>query len=102
VTGPNRPACGSFTAGSTLIAGGITLAQLASSLSRRVDRIVVDRTGLNGLFDVDLQWAAVTAASNDGPSIFTAVQEQLGLRLERARAPVEVLVIDSVEPPTAN
>lgn len=100
--GASRPACGSLTAGSSLIAGGITLTQLATSLSRRVDRIVVDRTGLNGLFDVDLKWSALTTTSDDGPSIFTAVQEQLGLRLERGRGPVEVLVIDHVERPIPN
>lgn len=100
--GINRPTCGSFTVGSSLVAGGITLAQLASALTRRVDRIVVDRTGLDGLFDVDLTWTALTPASDAGPSIFTAVQEQLGLRLERARGPVEVLVIDRVQRPTEN
>jgi uncharacterized protein (TIGR03435 family) len=71
-------------------------------LTRRVDRIVVDRTGLDGLFDVDLTWTALTPASDAGLSIFTAVQEQLGLRLERARGPVEVLVIDRVQRPTEN
>ena len=90
------------------MAGGITLVQLASSLTGKVDRIVVDRTGLTGLFDVDLQWTRTAgsagggAAIDDGPSIFTAVQEQLGLRLEPQRGPVEVLVIDSVERPTPN
>ena len=98
-TGPlNRPACGSMTVNSSLIAGGVTVAELASTISRRVDRPVIDRTGLNGFYDVDLTWAPTTITPDDTkPSIFTAVQEQLGLRLERSRGPIEVLVIDSVD-----
>ena len=69
-------------------------------------RIVIDRTGLIGTFDVHLKWtldpstgAAGRGISDDrtGPSIFTALQEQLGLKLESAKGPVEVLVIDHVE-----
>lgn len=95
-----RPECGSFSAGSTLTAGGVMLAQLAGSLSRQADRPVLDRTGLTGFFDVDLKWSNQTKATDDGPSFFTAVQEQLGLRLEAGRGPQEILVIDSVERPT--
>ena len=72
------------------------LVQLLASAS---GRIVVDRTGLKGPFVIDLEWSQDQTAS-DNPSIFTAVQEQLGLKLEPARAPVDVLVIDSVERPT--
>ena len=70
-----------------------------------VSRGVVDRTGLQGPFDVELEWSSdVSAGATAGntPSIFTALQEQLGLRLEPSRGPVEVLVIDSVERPTPN
>ena len=95
-----RPACGSFSAGPTLTSGGVTLAQLATSLSTRTDRPVLDRTGLAGFFDVDLKWSNQTKATDEGPSLFTAVQEQLGLRLEAGRGPQEILVIDSVERPT--
>lgn len=95
-----RPECGSFSAGSTLTAGGVTLAQLSGSLSRQADRPVLDRTGLTGFFDVDLKWSNQAKATDDGPSFFTAVQEQLGLRLEAGRGPQEMLVIDSVERPT--
>ena len=92
-----------MTANSSLIAGGVTLAQLASTISNRVDRTVVDRTGLNGFYDVDLNWAPTTITPDDTkPSIFTAVQEQLGLRLESSRGPIEVLVIDSLDRPTPN
>ena len=72
------------------------LMQLLASAS---GRIVVDRTGLKGPFVIDLEWSQDQTLS-DLPSIFTAVQEQLGLKLEPARAPVDVLVIDSVERPT--
>jgi uncharacterized protein (TIGR03435 family) len=95
-----RPECGSFSAGPTLTSGGVTLAQLAVSLSRQTDRPVLDRTGLTGSFDVDLKWSNQTKVTDDGPSFFTAVQEQLGLRLEAGRGPQEILVIDSVERPT--
>lgn len=62
-------------------------------------RIVVDRTDLKGGFDIDLEWSPDQTAS-DKPSIFTAVQEQLGLKLESTKAPVPVIVIDHVEKPT--
>ena len=67
-----------------------------------VNRFVEDRTGLRGVFDFDLKWMPDETAATDlsYPSIFTALQEQLGLKLESTKGPVEVLVIDSVERPT--
>jgi uncharacterized protein (TIGR03435 family) len=62
-------------------------------------RPVVDRTGLSGRFDFTLTWAPEGSADTDAPSIFTAVQEQLGLKLEPARGPVDVLVVDSAQRP---
>jgi uncharacterized protein (TIGR03435 family) len=64
-----------------------------------LDRLVIDRTNLQGLFDIDLTWAVDATAADNAPSIFTAVQEQLGLKLEPTRAPVDVLVIESAEKP---
>lgn len=70
------------------------------------DRLVIDRTGLTGDFDIDLQWvpqsldAVLGAGADQGVSIFTALQEQAGLKLEPAREVIDVLVIDSVEQPT--
>lgn len=64
-----------------------------------VDRIVVDQTGLPGLFDIDLTWAVDASAAADAPSIFTAVQEQLGLRLQPASARMQLLVIDDAQRP---
>jgi uncharacterized protein (TIGR03435 family) len=91
--------------------GNRTMAQLAAMLSAGAGRDVVDRTGLTGTFDVRLRWrpdAGLTTppdaqlTPDAGVSLFTAVQEQLGLKLESSRAPQEMLVIDSVERPTPN
>jgi uncharacterized protein (TIGR03435 family) len=76
-------------------------------------RPVVDKTGLKGLYDIRLQWTpdpglaapinpAATAGSPSGPSLFQAIEEQLGLKLDSVRAPLPVLVIDSVERPSEN
>lgn len=97
---------------------GITMSYLATTLSRTyistLGRNVIDGTGLTGMFDIYLKWAidpptttpgdAGNATPPDlaGPSIFTAVQEQLGLTLEPTKGPVEVLVIDHIEKPSGN
>jgi uncharacterized protein (TIGR03435 family) len=80
------------------------MTQFVSGLARlmpNVDRDVVDRTGLTGTFDLDLTWAPdqLTQVDPNGPSLFTALQEQLGLRLESTTGPVRVLIIDRVERP---
>ena len=94
---------------STYQSGGVNLDELARTLTQRVGRPVINRTGLAGEFQFELSWlqdmqaaAAAPAAANDGPSLFTALQEQLGLKLESSRGPVEFLVIESVERPTPN
>jgi uncharacterized protein (TIGR03435 family) len=75
------------------------------------DRVVIDKTGLNGTYDFELNWSPDDGhvpmlngvpQESTGPSIFTAFQEQLGLKLESQKAPVEVLVIDHVEHPSEN
>jgi uncharacterized protein (TIGR03435 family) len=68
------------------------MADIGRTLSRYAGRRVFDRTGLSGRYDYEVQWS-------EEVSIFTAVQEQFGLRLESQRAPVEVVVVDSVERP---
>jgi len=87
---------------SRIVARRIELSRLATLLGPRLDSPVIDDTGLTGVFDVSLEFAndgaAVRAA--DVPSMFTALQEQLGLRLERRQVPVEVLVIERAELPT--
>lgn len=84
------------------VTGQMTLGNLVGSLSGPVGRVVIDETHLSDRYDVDLQWNATNDAASDQPSIFAAVQEQLGLKLEPSRASVDTLVIDHVERPTEN
>jgi uncharacterized protein (TIGR03435 family) len=103
---PNAAGCG-FNASPTQIVGdSVSMAQLAARLSRSIGVHVVDNTGLPGLFDLKLEWIVedqfVGRGATASPTIFPAIQEQLGLRLESARGPVETLVIDRVERPTEN
>jgi len=81
-----------------------SMAQLAVTLGREVDRAVVDRTGLTGTYAFRLQWHPEGAPprAEAPPLIFTAIQEQLGLKLEPQRLPVEVLAIDRAERPSPN
>lgn len=89
-----------------LVGQGASVETLVSMLSGDMDRMVVDRTGLTGRYDFELQFAAEAktgdAAENAGPSAFTALEEQLGLKLEPAKAPVEFVVVDHIERPTEN
>jgi uncharacterized protein (TIGR03435 family) len=93
------------------------MATFASAISGTAQRVVIDRTGLTGYYDIALTY---TPSPNelpqgppppgvqpppidpDGPSFFTAMQEQLGLKLESQRGPVDVVVIDSIQQPTEN
>ena len=101
------PACFSSAAGS-MVARGVTTAMLAQELTRRLERFVVDRSGLTDTFDFDLQWApdaggapaAADAPLSDLPPLVTAVREQLGLKLVPARAPVDVYVVEATSRPT--
>ncbi len=80
------------------------VAALVASLSNPVGRKIIDKTGLTGKYEVDLSWAwnDEPGSGDSGPSIFTALQEQLGLKLEPAKAPVDVVVIDHIERPSEN
>jgi uncharacterized protein (TIGR03435 family) len=111
----SRPWCILFTGMGRLSARGILLSDLTRSLATfpAVRRRVIDRTGLAGQFDVDMEWTPLTfgpaapGVPNDrppetGPNLFTALQEQLGLKLESAQKAVSVLVIDSVNQPSPN
>jgi uncharacterized protein (TIGR03435 family) len=85
--------------------GKATMEFLAQQLSISAGRLVLDRTGLTGNYEFTLEWTPDSAAPpDDSPSIsiFTAVQEQLGLKLEPAKAPVEMLIIEHAEMPTEN
>lgn len=90
----------------SVVANRIALPILAGLLSGPLDRLVVDSIGLQGTFDVHLDWtpdAATTDAAPLGPSLFAAIQEQLRLKLEATLGPVEVIVVDHAEEtPTEN
>jgi uncharacterized protein (TIGR03435 family) len=92
----------------TVSVHGISLADLADGLLVELaGRTVIDKTGIGGLFDLRIEFTPEqnTPTSTDdaaGPSIFAALQEQLGLRLESAREPVKLFVIDHVERPSGN
>jgi uncharacterized protein (TIGR03435 family) len=115
-----RPTCGTTATPGRLTGGGMTMSQLAQTLERYTGRMVRDQTGLTGGFDYDLAFEADPAllgkgpggglppgppppapaqTSSDGVSIFAAVQQQLGLRLDSRTAPVDVLVVDSAQQP---
>jgi uncharacterized protein (TIGR03435 family) len=111
--GPNRGAI-RFGAGS-LSGNAATMTLFTRMLSQRLDRTIVDKTNLTGRYDFQLQWTPDTGeatlsplgtplppADSSGTSVFTAIQEQLGLKLETQKGPVEMFVIDSVEKPSAN
>jgi uncharacterized protein (TIGR03435 family) len=96
------------------------MSSLVNVLSQQLRQTVIDKTGLKGKYDVELNWTADhgsepmfkgtysspqradAAPDSSGPSIFTALQEQLGLKLQSAKGPVEALVIDHVEMPSEN
>jgi len=99
----------------TLGFSGQSLSALVTVLPQFVERPVIDRTGLKGLYDLTLKWtpepipsllglpqAPLPPADPNVPDIFTALQEQLGLKLENGRGPVEVIVIDRLEKPTVD
>ncbi len=126
--GEKRPNfCGNINMGAsgsnrTLDAPGATMQSLIErALPSIVGRFVIDKTGLTGTFNVHMEWApdvpmpalagaggsnepgrSAPSTDNQGPSIFSAIQEQLGLKLESTKGPVEVLVIDHVEKPSSN
>lgn len=89
-------------------AKGVTMVSLAATLTNQVQRTVIDRTGLTATYDLNLKWSRDNgAALDDGtkdapPLIYTALKEQLGLKLEPAKGPVDTLVVDHVEMPAAN
>jgi uncharacterized protein (TIGR03435 family) len=107
---PAMPRCGAQISPLGMAIKGGTMAHLANMLSLPLTdfgRPVVDHTGIAGDFDFNLEFSfrmpnAPVAAGNEGPSIFTAIQEQLGLKLENARASVDTLVVDSAEKPGEN
>ncbi|MGP0074893.1 MAG: M56 and DUF3738 domain-containing protein [Bryobacteraceae bacterium] len=122
---PGKPptlGCGGMMMGIDRVNGAaVPVAQLAPVLSRMLERTVIDKTGLTGKYDIKAQWTPDQSQLQamappgglppgmpppqfdpNGPSIFTALQEQLGLKLESQKGPVDVIVIDHVEKPSEN
>ena len=115
---PGQPIeCGAMMGPGVFNVGGMPMLELARAMSPMLGRVVVDKTGLTGRYDFQLTFAPEGRGFGPGPgpgpggpeppavdpntpSLFTAVQEQLGLKLESERGPVDVVVIDRVEPPT--
>lgn len=87
---------------SQLVGTGVSMGSLASYVGNRLERIVVDKTGLSKSYDFTLEWAPDQTMDTSAPSLVTALREQLGLRLETQKSPVEVLVIDGLEKPSEN
>jgi uncharacterized protein (TIGR03435 family) len=87
-----------------LTSSGATTMTLSMMLEGPTGRMVIDKTGLTGLYAFSLEWAPDDTPPDvaTGPSLFTAIQEQLGLRLQSATGPVEMLVIDHAEKPSEN
>ena len=98
---PGRtPNCATNIRSGALSGRAITMTQLATALTPFVGRFTIDKTGLNGGFDVELTWAPQqNAPPQDAPSIFTALEEQLGLKLISDKGPVTALVIDQAQEP---
>jgi uncharacterized protein (TIGR03435 family) len=99
--------CRIYGESSYKVSGGsnCTIADLASELSDGVGRKVIDKTGLSGHADITLKWSDDGATEQSGPnviSIFTALEEQLGLKLQPSKSAVDTLVVDHVELPSAN
>ena len=111
--------------GGNLIGQGVPMSGLAEMLSMLLDRTVFDRTGVEGIYDLKLRWTPESDKPRDhpsedigqrprseerelprsdpnGPSLFTALQEQLGLKLESRKEPVEILRIEHIERPAEN
>ena len=107
---PGEPFCGIFGGPGRMRFGGLPSASMVQAFAGRSGRMVVDRTGLTGNWDFELNFAPEQRGGPPGgdapavdpnlPNFFTAIQEQLGLKLESTKGPVEVLVIDSIEHPT--
>jgi uncharacterized protein (TIGR03435 family) len=109
---PTKPR---VSVGSSMVRGTSTLQFLIDALQCSPDlgrRKIIDKTGLTGIYDYSLKWSPMQAASAagsaaapagvEGPDLFTAIEDQLGLKLVPTKGPGEVLIIDRIEQPTPN
>jgi uncharacterized protein (TIGR03435 family) len=114
-SGGPAPSCGSQVGPGSVVMHGVPLTILANLLPRFVNRVIIDRTALTGSFDLEIKWTPAPgewvappspggagAPPTDGPSLFSALQEQLGLKLQSTRGPVDILVVDHADMPTEN
>ena len=105
---PGQPLCGIQGNTGKIRFGGLPARSFPAAFSGPAGRMVVDRTGLTGRWDFELTFAVeargpdAPPADPNAPSLFTAIQEQLGLKLDATKARVDVMVIDRIEKPTAN
>jgi uncharacterized protein (TIGR03435 family) len=86
----------------TITATKTTMPRLAEYLSSQAGRPVIDNTGLKGEYDFRVEWATDEAPGSSRPSMFTALQEQLGLKLNATKGTIEVILVDRAERPLAN
>src|SRR5262249_47723200 len=85
-----------------LVASGATIAEFAALLEAKFQQPVLDRTGIEGLYNFSVQYGPENVPDSPYPSIFTAIQEQCGLKLDRAETPAETFSIERVERPSEN
>ena len=103
---PDRVRCGMRSSNGRILYGGSRLDEFRGALSRTVGRAVLDRTNLDGRWDFELTYATEAQLRSgqpvDAPDLFTALVEQLGLKLESTTGPVEMVIVDRIERPTSD
>jgi uncharacterized protein (TIGR03435 family) len=100
-SGPPRTSkCGTMIGFNAISGRGTDWGFLSLPLQLGLDRPAVDKTGLSGNFDIEFKWSRDVSPTGDQPFVFTAIEEQLGLKLQPGRAPLDVMVIDAVSRPT--
>ena len=108
--GPNMGAGSINIRNFDMVATGVPMTSLAETLSRQVDKTVIDKTALSGLYNLELKYTPDNARMNgapveptdQAPDIYTALQEQLGLKLVASKGPVVTLIVDQLKQPTEN
>jgi uncharacterized protein (TIGR03435 family) len=107
---PNKRTFGIWINNDNMTATSISMEELATNFADNINHTVIDKTGLTGRYDLKLRWTSDPLAANPGddgttdrpPDLFTAIKEQLGLKLDPSKGPVTTLVVDHAEKPTPN